>query len=213
MFTGLIEEVGKITKIQGIPGGKKLRILASKIMDDIKVDDSVAVNGVCLTATKIETDGFWADAVGETLNKTTLAFINENTFVNLERAMKVSDRLGGHIVQGHIGGIGEIIQILNPGDNYILECLVPEKLAKYIIDEGSITLNGISLTVAKINDCRITVSVIPHTWEMTNLKYLSSGSKINIEPDVIAKYLEKLLFSNKNDKEKFTDDWFKKLGY
>lgn len=213
MFTGIIEEIGKIVRISNIAGGKKIKISAKLILTDLKTDDSVAVNGVCLTATKVESDGFWADAVGETLNKTTLSFLKENSEVNLERALTLQTRLGGHLVQGHVSAIGEITEIKKLGENYSLECLIPEKLTKYIIDEGSVTINGISLTVAKIINQRITISVIPHTWDNTNLKYMKVGYKINIEVDVIAKYIEKLLFANKNNNEKFTDDWFKKLGY
>jgi len=214
MFTGLIEEIGQITRIDPIAGGKKIRVLASKILDDIKVDDSIAINGVCLTATKIEQDGFWADAVGETLNKTTLVNMRVGAQVNVERALKLSDRLGGHLVQGHVNGIATITQINKLGENYFLEINIPRELTKYTIDEGSISIDGISLTIAKLNDTKVGVSVIPHTWAASNLKDKKVGDLVNIETDVLAKYIEKLLMNKSgNGTGKFTDEWFKNLGY
>ncbi len=214
MFTGLIEEIGKISKIEPIAGGKKFRVLARKILDDIKVDDSIAINGVCLTATGIESDGFWADAVGETLNKTTLSEIREGADVNVERAMKLSDRLGGHLVQGHVNGIANVTQIKKLGENYFLEINIPRDLQKYTIDEGSISIDGISFTIAKLDETRVGVSVIPHTWASTNLQGRKVGDRVNIETDVLAKYIEKLLMNNRGTGDgKFSDEWFKNLGY
>lgn len=214
MFTGLIEEIGKIVKIGLIPGGKKVRILASEILDDLKVDDSIAINGVCLTATKVETDGFWADAVGETLEKTSLAFLKEGSEVNVERALQLSDRLGGHIVQGHINGLAEIIGITQRGDNYLLEINIPEKLERYTIEEGSITIDGISLTIAQLSGTRAGLSIIPHTWNNTTLRNKKIGDKVNIETDVIAKYIEKLMNKKTDQKEEtITEDWLKKMGF
>ncbi|MCF6271557.1 MAG: riboflavin synthase [Melioribacteraceae bacterium] len=212
MFTGIIEEVGEITKIEKIAGGLKFKVTANKIFSDLKVDDSVAINGVCLTVTNIIENNFWADAVGETLNKTTLKTILNNSFVNLERAVRLKDRLGGHLVQGHVNGIGTITHIKKLGENYLLEIFLPSNLVKYVINEGSIAVEGISLTIAKVTESRITLSIIPHTWNNTNLKSRITGDKVNIETDVIAKYVEKLL--NINDKsDKYSDEWFKKLGY
>jgi len=128
MFTGLIEEIGKISAKRGINGGVSLKISASQILSDLKVDDSVAVNGVCLTATKIDSDGFWADAVAETLTKTTINHLSEGSSVNLERALKLSDRLGGHIVQGHCNGVGEITKVTKRGENYYVEIEIPKEL-------------------------------------------------------------------------------------
>ena len=214
MFTGLIEEIGKINKISPISGGVRIDITAPGIMDDVKVDDSIAVNGVCLTVVKVNTNGFTAEAVGETLKKTTLANIKENQIVNLERAVRLNDRLGGHLVQGHVNGIAPIVNIRKLGDNYFLEVEVPSNLEKYIIDEGSITIDGISLTVAKLTGRKVGVSVIPHTWKNTNLASLAPGHKVNIETDVLAKYVEKLLYNKKqNDSEPFSDKWFKEMGY
>lgn len=213
MFTGLIEEIGKVKSIQPIAGGQKINLSASKILDDLKVDDSVAVNGVCLTATKIETNSFWVDAVGETLTKTTVAKFKNGINVNLERAVRLNDRLGGHLVQGHVNGIGRITQIINRGENYFLEVEVPPSLNKYLIDEGSIAVDGISLTIAKLTENRAGISVIPHTWANTILNQKVVGDHVNIETDVIAKYVEKLISDKKNSDETFTDEWFKNMGY
>ena len=214
MFTGLIEEVGKIVKFEPMPGGKRIRILASRILDDLKVDDSIAINGVCLTATKVESDGFWADAVGETLEKSSLAFLNEGSEINVERALRLSDRLGGHLVQGHVNGLADVVGITKRGDNYLLELLLPEKLTRYTIEEGSITIDGISLTIAQLSGNKIGLSIIPHTWLNTTLRNKKIGDKINIETDVIAKYIEKLMKGNSDNKgETITEDWLKRMGY
>ena len=214
MFTGLIEEVGKLNRIQVIPGGKRIKISARKILSELKVDDSVAVNGVCLTTVKIDEDGFWAEAVGDTLAKSTFEVLRESQSVNLERALRLSDRLGGHLVQGHINGIAAVSQIRKIGENYLLEIDIPPQFEKYLIEEGSIAVDGISLTIAKLEGSRAGISVIPHTWKNTNLSSRKIGDKVNIEIDVIAKYIEKFLKSgmSKNG-ETFSEEWFKKLGY
>ncbi len=212
MFTGLIEEIGKLALAGNIPGGKRIKIYASKILDDVKIDDSVCINGVCLTVTGFEKDFFFADAVGATLEKTTIGTLKEGAELNLERALRISDRLGGHIVQGHTNGIGLVKQIKKIGDNYSLEIEIPEELSRYVIDEGSIAVDGISLTVAKIKGTSITLSIIPHTWNGTNLKFRKPGDKVNIEVDLIAKYVEKLLDGNKRQSN-ITENWLKEIGY
>ena len=212
MFTGIIEEIGQIKKIERFAGGYKINIAVNKILDDIKVDDSLAVNGVCLTVTKMDDSSVWCDAVGETLEKTTLASIKEGAQINLERALKLSDRLGGHIVQGHVNGIGEITQIKKRGENYYLEIFLPTHLHKYVVEEGSITVNGISLTIAQINEARIGFSIIPHTWKHTTLSNAKIGDNVNIETDVMAKYVEKMFYNSKEE-EKYSKKWFKELGY
>lgn len=201
MFTGLIEEVGQIKSVQPIAGGKKLCITAKEIMDDIAVDNSIAVNGTCLTVIKYSDEGFWVEAVAETLEKTTLGIVKVGTLVNLERAMKLSDRLGGHIVQGHVNGMSKITRIEKLGDNYALDIEVNEDLERYIISEGSIALDGISLTIAHLSGNIVGINIIPHTWANTNLKSLNIGDMINTEADVIVKYVEKLIpnFSKEKD--------------
>ena len=213
MFTGIIEETGKLIAAENIAGGKRLKISASKIFTDLKIDDSVCVNGVCLTVTKIDNNFFWCDAVGETLNKTTLANLNQNYELNLERALLLTGRLSGHLVQGHVNGIGTITQFIKLGENFTLEVDIPKEIVKYVVDVGSITIEGISLTVAKIVDRKITISIIPHTWNYTNLKNKKTGDKVNIETDLFAKYVEKILLCSKDEGSKFTDNWFKNLGY
>jgi riboflavin synthase len=210
MFTGLIEEIGKIDSIVQIAGGKRLKIEASKVLDDLKIDDSVAINGVCLTVVKIDDNGFWADAVGATLDKTTLTNLYQGYIVNLERAVLLSSRLGGHLVQGHVNGIGTITKIEKLGENYFVEVEIPSNLNKYLIDEGSIAIDGISLTIAKLTNSKAGFSIIPHTWKNSNLAVKNIGDKVNIETDVIAKYVEKLLT---NKKDTFSEEWFKKIGY
>ncbi|MGD9897850.1 MAG: riboflavin synthase [Calditrichaceae bacterium] len=215
MFTGLIEEIGKITGIESIAGGKRIKISAKSIMNDIKIDDSVAVNGVCLTVITCDAENFRVDAVGDTLKKTTFSQLREGAEVNLERAVRLMDRLGGHLVQGHVNGVGTITQINKLGENYFLEVDIPKGLTKYLISEGSIAIDGISLTIARLNDSKVGVSVIPHTWSNTHLKLRKIGDHVNIETDVIAKYVENLMNSKKTQSGDtiFSDEWFKKLGY
>ena len=213
MFTGIIEEIGIIQKIDVIENGKRLKISASKIMDDVKVDDSVAVNGVCLTVIKLEQNSFWAEAVGETLKKTTINKLYQNTNVNLERAVRLSDRLGGHLVQGHVNGIGVIKKINRLGENYYVEVRVPSDLEKYLIKEGSIAVDGISLTIANLTGSLVGISIIPHTWKNTNLRFRQISDEVNIEVDIIAKYVEKLLNAKDKDANNLSDDVLKNMGY
>ena len=214
MFTGIIEEIGKVSKTNLIAGGLSIKIEANKILDDIKVNDSVCIDGVCLTVTNLDELGFWVDAVGATLEKTTFANIKNLSSINLERSVKLNDRLGGHLVQGHVNGIGTISEIQKLGENYLLKVIVPEDLERYLIKEGSIAVNGISLTIAELNNNVVSISIIPHTWQNTNLKYKKINDKVNIEIDVLAKYVEKLLTRN-NDKteQNITETWLKEIGY
>ena len=213
MFTGLVEEIGKIESVGSLNGGKRISIFASKILNGLKVGDSIAINGVCLTVTQINSQGFTCEAVGATLTKTTLVNVSANQYVNLERALLFSDRLGGHFVQGHVNGIGTISKIIRLGENYSVEITIPEELCKYIVNEGSIAVDGISLTVAEIINNKFVLSIIPHTWNSTILKNKQVGDKVNIETDIIAKYVENIISNPGANKNKFTDSWFKNLGY
>jgi len=214
MFTGIIEEIAKIDKTKPIAGGLSIKIEANKILDDISVNDSICIDGVCLTVTNFDNSGFWVDAVGATLEKSTFAFINSSSYVNLERSVKLNDRLGGHLVQGHVNGIGTISEIQKLGENYLLKIIVPENLERYLIKEGSIAINGISLTIADLNVNEISLSIIPHTWRNTNLKDKKVNDKVNIEIDVLAKYVEKLLTKTSDTSNKnITENWLKELGY
>lgn len=193
MFTGLIEETQKIERIEPIPGGKRIFIRGEKVLSDLKIDDSVAVNGVCLTAVEVAVNGFWVEAVAETLQKSTIGQMAAGTTVNLERALQLSDRLGGHIVQGHVNGMATVVRIEKLGKNYALDIEVPQNLERYFISEGSISIDGISLTIARLSGLRVGINIIPHTWKNTNLFTLKVGDNVNIEVDLIAKYVEKLL--------------------
>ncbi|MBU2445497.1 MAG: riboflavin synthase [Bacteroidetes bacterium] len=211
MFTGIIEEIGNATAVENIAGGFRIKIRAEKNFNELKVGDSVSVNGVCLTVIRNVEKYFWIDAVGETLIKSTLKNIKTNSFVNLERALRLSDRLGGHFVQGHVNGIGIISTINKLGENYKLVIEIPKELSHYMIDEGSVAIDGISLTIAKVENTVLNFSIIPYTWSNTILMFKKLGDEVNIEVDIIAKYLEKYLGQMK--KNKITDGWLKNLGY
>jgi len=214
MFTGIIEEIGTIEKVSPISGGMRLTIRAKKIIEDIAVNDSICINGVCLTATRVNDNSFQVDAVGATLDKSTFNRIKADALVNLERSVRLSDRLGGHLVQGHVNGIGTISEIKKLGENYLVKIIIPEELERYLIKEGSIAINGISLTIADLNSNEISISVIPHTWQNTNLKDKKVNEKVNVEIDILAKYVEKLLTKrNDNSDKNITEGWLKELGY
>lgn len=193
MFTGLIKDLGKITRMTSIEEGMELEI-ETKLIPEIAIDDSVAVNGVCLTATKLLPSGFCVQAVNLTLEKTSLRNLQVGSLVNLELAMRLSDRLGGHLVQGHVNGVATILKFKSFGENFEIWFQVPVTFKKYIIKEGSIALDGISLTVADVdfegNNSEIMVTVIPHTWNHTQLHTKKMGDIVNLEVDMMAKYLE-----------------------
>ena len=195
MFTGLIAELGKITAIDKGESSAVFTIAAPALISQIALGDSVAVNGVCLTATSIAGDTFTADVMVQTLAVTSLSQAAVGGAVNLELAALLNTRMGGHMVQGHVDGVATVVAI-TPGEKWAqLDITVPEKLAKYIVNQGSICLDGVSLTVGEINDSNnvVTVWLIPETLERTNLSTKKSGDLINIEVDVLAKYVERLL--------------------
>ncbi len=194
MFTGLIEEQGKIISLQKEGSNLNIEIQAHQILSDMKLGDSIAIDGVCQTVTKFDSKSFWVTAIEETLKLTNFGeYIQKNSQVNLERCLRLSDRLGGHIVQGHVDGIGEVKQINKLDGSYEILVEVPELLLKYIIHKGSIAINGISLTVAGKENNIIRLCIIPKTWELTNLSQSKIGTKINIEVDMISKYIENFL--------------------
>ncbi len=202
MFTGLIEETGRIKSIRPEGGGYRIVVSATKITSDLNVDDSVAVNGVCQTVVACDSHSFEAVAVEETLRKTTLNRLRAGDSVNLERALRLSDRLGGHFVQGHIDCIGRIHSIVKERTAVNLWVSFPNEFSKYIVNTGSICVNGVSLTSARVEGNRFMVAVIPHTWENTTFKTAKVGDAVNLEFDIIGKYLEKLVFENqKNQKQ------------
>jgi riboflavin synthase len=196
MFTGLIQEVGTIESITTNPEGKEFVIRAPSLIQEIKIDDSVATNGVCLTATKIQGDTFRVQAVHMTLEKTSIGSLKPQDKVNLELSLRPHDRLGGHFVQGHVNALGKIKQIQMTGKNWEIEVSFPKELRKYMISEGSIALDGISLTIARLTDSTLTVAIIPHTLEKTSLSSKKVGDVLNLEVDMIAKYIENFLKFN-----------------
>jgi riboflavin synthase len=195
MFTGIIEEVGRITSIEERGENRRITIAAHNTPKELRTGNSVAVSGVCLTALDIRTDSFCADLAPETWVRTSFSRMAEGALVNLELPMKADGRFGGHIVQGHVDGMGKLIALERIGDseNYWLRLELPHDVEKYTVYKGSICIEGISLTVAKIEDSICTVAIIPHTVEMTNLNSLKAGDPVNLEADLIAKYVEKMM--------------------
>jgi riboflavin synthase len=188
MFTGIVEEVGNVAA-----AGHRMCIQCRRVLEDIEEGASIAVNGVCLTATKIEPDGFWCGLSPETLTRTNLGELGEGAPVNLERPAEIGDRLSGHIVQGHIDGTAGFVSLDPlPDGNWWLKVRIPPELDRYLIHKGSVTLDGVSLTVASLNAGVLGVAVIPHTYEHTIMHTYRPGSAINVEVDLIGKYIEKL---------------------
>ena len=195
MFTGIIEQVGQVTSITDQNDNRRLTVSASQLAKDLKKGDSIAVSGVCLTAVEITAKSFGADLAEETWNRTSFSRIKPGALVNLELPMRADGRFGGHIVQGHVDGTGKFVALDEiPGaDNYWLRIEIPPELARYVIFKGSLSIEGISLTVAKVEGTQVTVAIIPHTTEMTNLKSLRPSDPVNLEVDLIAKYVEKMM--------------------
>lgn len=193
MFTGLVEEVGTVVSIVEDGGNHRITIRAPQSARELKEGNSIAVSGVCLTALDIQPDSFCADLAKETWMRTSFSRITEGAHVNLELPLKVDARMGGHIVQGHVDGTGRLtaLEPIPNADDFWLHIDVPEDLERYLVFKGSIAIEGISLTVAKLEDLRLTIAIIPHTIKMTNLHSLRPGDPVNIETDIVAKYLEK----------------------
>lgn len=199
MFTGLIEETGEVAELQRIAREKgdaatRITIRAKQVLSELRTGDSVAVSGVCLTALEIGEGQFSADLAQETLERTSLQQLKPGSLVNLELPARAQDRMGGHVVQGHVDGTGTIASLekIKYRDDWRLVIEIPEALEKYVVPQGSITVEGISLTVAAIADGRVEIAIIPHTWQVTNLRVLQAGDPVNIEVDVLAKYAEKM---------------------
>lgn len=195
MFTGIIEEVGTITSIRQQGENRRITIAARNTPKELGTGNSVAVSGVCLTALDITSESFCADLAPETWAHTSLSRIQEGAQVNLELPMKADGRFGGHVVQGHVDGVGKLISFerIADSENWWLEIEIPPEVERYTVYKGSISIEGISLTVAKLESTRCTVAIIPHTVEMTNLKSLKPGDPVNLEADLIAKYVEKMM--------------------
>ena len=193
MFTGIIEEIGTVKNIQRNGSNSFIVIEAKKVLEDVHLGDSIAVNGVCLTVTKTYGSIFQADVMNETLSRSSLGELRQGSKVNLERAMAANGRFGGHIVSGHIDGTGTITDIVNDGIAIWYTISANADIMRYIVEKGSIAIDGISLTVARVTDRDFSVSVIPHTAEMTILSIKSKGQRVNLENDIIGKYVEKLM--------------------
>jgi riboflavin synthase len=191
MFTGIVETMGLVRHVERASGGMRIVIGCGDLaLDDVKVGDSIAVNGCCLTVVKLEPDAFHVDVSQETLAVTT-GFAHGEP-VNLEKALRVGDRLGGHMVTGHVDARGEVTRLERAGDSWLAEIRVPAELQRYLARKGSVTVNGVSLTVNRVEDDRFQVNLIPHTMHVTTLKHLRSGSAVNLEVDLLARYLEQL---------------------
>jgi riboflavin synthase len=192
MFTGLVEDIGSVESVEAGPDGVRVRI-ATRLVPEITSGDSVAVDGVCLTATGVDANGFETEAMNQTLKVTALGRLEADARVNLELAMKASDRLGGHIVQGHADGVAEVLSVEDDGFARRLRVALGPELIRYVVEKGSITLDGVSLTIADLGDSWAEVSLIPETLERTNLGEVKPGDELNVECDVVAKYVERLM--------------------
>lgn len=198
MFTGIIQAVGKLVASENRSGDKRLRIHTADLdLSDVILGDSIATNGVCLTVVELPGDGFWADVSVETLDYTTLGNLKNGSAVNLEKALRASDRLGGHIVSGHVDGVGDVVSIHNDARSIRYRLRAPAELSKYIAHKGSICVDGVSLTVNKVEGAEFELNIVPHTQQKTVFSEYKTGTRVNLEVDVIARYLERLLLGEK----------------
>ncbi len=193
MFTGLIEEIGKIQEIKPQISGIEIKVSAKKILEGSQIGDSIAINGVCLTITEMGDNYFKFDVSPETLNRSTFRYLKIGDYVNLERALRPSDRLGGHIVQGHVDTIGDIRNIIPRGEHTEFIFSFPSEYSNLIVEKGSIAIDGISLTINEISGNSFSINIIPHTLQSTTLQYKKTGDKVNIEFDILGKYVNRIL--------------------
>jgi riboflavin synthase len=195
MFTGLIEEVGRVEKITEKDGQRRLTVSALRLPRELHIGDSISVSGTCLTAVEVHPDSFVADLAAETWVRTSFSRIHEGALVNLELPMRADGRFGGHLVQGHVDGTGKFLGLdpIPGGNDFWLRLEIPRELERYVVHKGSLSVEGISLTVAKLEGASVTIAIIPHTVEMTNLKSLRPGDPLNLEVDLVAKYVEKMV--------------------
>ena len=215
MFTGIIEEIGTVHKIKKGQLSVVLEVCAKTVLEDMKIGDSIAVNGVCLTVTALYSGSFVADVMHETLNRSALAALIPGGHVNLERAMSASGRFGGHIVAGHVDGTGKITEIRRDDNAVWYTIQASPQIMKYIVTKGSVTVDGISLTVAKVSETDFSISAIPHTVKITVLGERKEGDIVNLETDIIGKYVEKLITPVKEQpiKSNITRDFLNKYGF
>lgn len=208
MFTGLIEEIGKIQEIKPKNNGIEIKVSARKVLEDSQIGDSIAINGVCLTITELGNDYFKFDVSQETLDRSTFKYLKIGDYVNLERALRPSDRLGGHIVQGHVDTVGEIKSIIPKGEHTEFIFTFPSKYSNLIVEKGSIAIDGISLTINDIEDNSFSINIIPHTIQNTNLQFKKIRDKVNIEFDILGKYVNRILGkTTENNLEKLLENF------
>ncbi len=212
MFTGLAEEIGTISGKRASGNGLRFTVSAKKIMDDLAIGDSVSINGVCQTVTAISGNTFEFDTVEETLSKTTMSSFVQNTPVNLERALQLNARLGGHFVLGHIDCTGSVIKVNKLSTSYDVSIQFPVEYERYIIPVGSIAVDGVSLTVAELHNNIFKAAIIPHSWNETIFGNYRAGNLVNLEFDVLGKYVEKMLCAG-DKKKPITEQWLRELGY
>ena len=212
MFTGIIEEIGIVKDFKQISNSAEITVSCNKVLNDTKIGDSIAINGVCQTVVEMSENSFTAEASNETLKVTNFSTLKKGEKVNLERALTLNERIGGHIVSGHVDSVAELVSSQKESDFYTMKFEVAEEASRYVVKKGSITINGISLTVADINDKMVTVAVIPHTFENTNLSDLKTGNVVNIETDVFAKYIEKFLLNEKTT-SMISEDFLRENGF
>lgn len=213
MFTGIVEEVGAVERVRRGTHSAALEIRATKILSGLIIGDSVAVNGVCLTVTSFDSRGFTADVMHETLDRSTLSQLGCGSLVNLERAMVCGGRFGGHMVSGHVDGRGKIAQIRRDDTAVWYVICAEPSVMRYLVEKGSVAVDGISLTVATVSTDRFSVSAIPHTVAATTLGQRSAGDLVNLENDIVGKYVEKLLGSACNGGSRLTRDFLERYGY
>jgi len=193
MFTGLVEEIGAIRAMTRKGDGLLFEIAAEALLDGVKIGDSIAVDGVCLTVVRLGSASFFVDAVSETLSRTTLSTKKAGGAVNLERALAANGRFGGHFVQGHVDGLGKILSIESRPAGHWLTISLPDALADFVIEKGSIAIDGMSLTIARVQTSNISLAIIPHTWSATCMQFKKAGEQVNIEIDMVAKYVQKIV--------------------
>jgi len=198
MFTGIIQSIGEIAAIEAKGDDARVRVLTNKLdLADVQLGDSIAVNGVCLTAVELPGDGFWADVSGETLSVTTFKSLTVGTKTNLEKALTPSTRLGGHLVSGHVDGIGKVVERYDDGRSVRFHIQAPDEMAKYIAEKGSVCVDGISLTVNAVKGAVFELNIVPHTLQETTMGQFKAGTEVNLEVDIIARYLERLILGDK----------------